>query len=742
MPTTLVDWLRAQDDEMLAVLLRLRPDLAVPPPADLTVLATRAGIRASVHRTCDDLDTVTLAVLEALVVADADSGPVPVDEARRLLGPDVPVEALYRALGALRARALVWGPDEELSLLPAAREVVPRHPGGLGRPASGPAATSALPELLAAVQPDERRVLEALAAGPPIGRSRAGSDPDSPVGRLLARGLLLRVDPETVELPRQVGLALRGDRPLGAVAVTPPDLAARDRGADVVDRTAGGAALGVLRQVELLLAHWSRTPPPVLRSGGLGVRELRRAAKEMDADEPVAALLVELAVAADLIGESDGATPDWVPTTNADVWAAGGPALRWSLLARTWLDLPRLPGLVGRKDDAGRPISALSDGVRRPVAPRDRRRVLAGLAELPPGTATGSSAALADVLAWRAPRRGGRLRDEVVGWALAEATVLGIVALDALSGPGRALLTDPAELVAALGATLPEPVGHVLLQADLTAVAPGPLEPELAKELDLLAEIESAGGATVYRFTEATVRRALDAGRSAAELHELLAKRSATPVPQGLTYLVDDVARRHGRLRGGAAASFLRSDDEVLIAEVLAHPGAPALELRRIAPTVVVSPLPLVELLDALRAAGFSPAAEDTGGAVLSLSEQGRRTAPRRRAAARVGTPPEPDPDQLAALVSRMRAGDALAGVRRGAAAPAANGNTLDLLRSAAAARRSVWIGFVDGHGVAGERVLEPISVGAGVVEGRDIVDGALHRVPLHRITSIAVVEG
>jgi hypothetical protein len=209
-------------------------------------------------------------------------------------------------------------------------------------------------------------------------------------------------------------------------------------------------------------------------------------------------------------------------------------------------------------------------------------------------------------------------------------------------------------------------------------------------------------------------------------------------VPQGLTYLVDDVARRHGQLRGGVASSFLRSDDEVLVSEVLAHPSTGALELRRIAPTVLVSSLPLVEVLDGLRAAGFSPAAEDTGGAVLDLTDRGRRTSPRRRATGRSG-PPEPDAEQLAALVSRMRAGDAMAGVRRGAAA--ANGSTLDLLRSAAAAHRSVWIGFVDAHGVASERVLAPHSVGAGVVEGRDTVSGDVHRVPLHRITSIALVE-
>jgi hypothetical protein len=304
------------------------------------------------------------------------------------------------------------------------------------------------------------------------------------------------------------------------------------------------------------------------------------------------------------------------------------------------------------------------------------------------------------------------------------------------------LLDDPGGLVAALRAALPEPVDHVLLQADLTAVAPGPLEPQLAAELGLVAEVESAGGATVFRFTDATVRRALDAGRTAAELHELLAKRSATPVPQGLTYLIDDVARRHGRLRGGVASSFLRSDDAVLIAEVLAHPDSVTLELRRIAPTVVVSPLSLGELLDGLRAAGFSPAAEDTGGAVLDLSDRGRRTAPRRRSLGRSGAPPEPGTEQLAALVSRMRAGDALAGVRREATAPATNnGRIPDLLRSAVAARRSVWIGFVDGHGVAGEQILEPLSVGGGVVEGRDTMNGGLHRVPLHRITSIALIE-
>ena len=210
-------------------------------------------------------------------------------------------------------------------------------------------------------------------------------------------------------------------------------------------------------------------------------------------------------------------------------------------------------------------------------------------------------------------------------------------------------------------------------------------------------------------------------------------------MPQALTYLVDDVARRHGRLRGGPAAAFLRSDDEVLLTEVLAHPDAPLWELRRIAPTVLVSGLPLVELMSVLRAAGFGPAAEGAAGEVVDLLDRGRRTAP-RRSGARVTGPPELDDAQVAALVSRLRSGEAVAGMRRGAEA-FANGSTVDLLRSAVVERRTVWIGFVDRHGVRNERVIAPVSVGGGVVEGR-AEDGAVHRLPLARITSIALVDG
>ncbi|MGH3771915.1 MAG: helicase-associated domain-containing protein, partial [Pseudonocardiaceae bacterium] len=246
------------------------------------------------------------------------------------------------------------------------------------------------------------------------------------------------------------------------------------------------------------------------------------------------------------------------------------------------------------------------------------------------------------------------------------------------------------------------------------------------------------------RITEDTVRRAMDAGRSAAELHELLRARSRTPVPQSLSYLIDDVARRHGRLRGGAAAAFLRCDDAVLLTELLAHPVATRCGLRRLAPTVLVSPLSLAALLDEVRGAGFIPVAEGPDGQVVDLRAGARRARVRTPPTRRATAPPTPSAEQLAALVAEVRTGDTAATTPRGPAVGSSGvstGDTLELLQSAAHAGSNVCIGYVDSHGIASRRIVRPVSVGGGVLEGFDRSADELRRFPLHRITSAAVLR-
>src|SRR6185312_3921975 len=95
--------------------------------------------------------------------------------------------------------------------------------------------------LLALAGDREREVLRQLAAGPPLGSVReatrpvAAGDADTPVRWLLAHGLLVAIDSDTVELPREVGLLVRGDAPLGTLRLHPPAAEAKELGAGTAD---------------------------------------------------------------------------------------------------------------------------------------------------------------------------------------------------------------------------------------------------------------------------------------------------------------------------------------------------------------------------------------------------------------------------------------------------------------------------------------------------------------------------
>ena len=123
---------------------------------------------------------------------------------------------------------------------------------------------------------------------------------------------------------------------------------------------------------------------------------------------------------------------------------------------------------------------------------------------------------------------------------------------------------------------------HILIQSDNTAIAPGPLAIELDRHLSTFADIESRGGATVYRFSEQSIRRGLDHGHSGDEIRNFLSKTSKTPMPQPLEYLISDVAKKHGRLKVGYANTYLRCEDEVSINQILNDKRLEHLRLRAI----------------------------------------------------------------------------------------------------------------------------------------------------------------
>lgn len=749
---TLPGWLAARSDSELTELLRLRPDLAVPPPSTMNVLASRTEQRASVLRAADELSALEFGVLEALALERADQTPVLRHRLDEVLGGRAPQPTLDKALDRLRALTLVWGPDDGLRIVRPAVDAIPWRIGRVTESSSSSSAAD-IDEALAELDPGERGLLDTLARTSPLGRTRdaaPGTPPDRPVQRLLAAGLLHWVDEETVELPRAVGQVLRGETVFDPSYLTPPTPSDHKHKLTDVNATAAGEALELIRHCEDLIAALGATPAPALKSGGLGVRELRRIGKATRIDENRISLLVELLSAAGLIASgfpdpaplADG-DDYWAPTDAADSWLHAPAARRWAALAGAWLPLTRRPWIIGSRDQNDKPIAALSEEVRSAAAPRIRRLILEVLADLGSGRSVSPPEASA-MLTWRRPRWAGRLGVTAVEQTLAEATTLGVVAHGALSSPGKALLHG-GEAETEMDAALPDLIDYVLVQADLTVVAPGPLIPELLEQISLVADIESAGAATMYRISEPSVRRALDAGMTAAELQALFAARSRTPVPQSLTYLIDDVARRHGRLRAGVASSFVRCEDPTLLAEVLASAVAEPLALRALAPTVAISQAPLGEVLTQLRSAGFAPAGEDSSGTIVDLRPRGarvhaRRTVPRYR------TPAVPSDEQLEALVRVLRAGDRAA-VARGGDPVRADGTrassaaTMALLQLAAHGRRSVRMGYVDAQGIATHRIVDPVSVGSGQLDAFDPATGTIRRFTLHRITSVALVD-
>jgi Helicase conserved C-terminal domain len=377
-------------------------------------------------------------------------------------------------------------------------------------------------------------------------------------------------------------------------------------------------------------------------------------------------LLTEVARAAGLLAVSSWTDGEWLPSCAFDAWRETPCADRWITLVSAWLATTRVPGLVGARDEGGRLLNALGSGLDRMDAPRVRARVLGELAATAPGTSVRTGAMLRR-LTWLSPRRPSTHQAMLAETALREAAMLGLTGLGALAAHGRAAAAGGLkEATDVLALILPEPVGHVLLQADLTAVAPGPLTAELARELSLAADVESTGGATVYRFSAGSVRRAMDAGRTGNGLLAMLTERSPTPVPQPLRYLIEDMAHRHGRIRVGTASAYIRCDDPAVIAEIAADRRAAALRLRRLAPTVLASSSRRGDVLTMLRKLGYAPAAESADGSVEITTAASRRAEDRSGRYGAATTPGSVQPhtpwsaeERALAAVRVLRSGDA-----------------------------------------------------------------------------------
>ena len=680
--STFPEFLQSLSDDQLRLLIRTRPDAFFPTPPSVGSLATRLGLPGSASRALRQLTAADLAVLERLADAGAELDPVDAGE----LG-----EVTH-----LRELALVFGPDEELQISPGTLTALP----------PGWRVTDTLPEgaaeALATLPARERKVLETLASSGGVGTTSAAgpdADPTAPVPKLLAAGLLVRVDANTVRLPRPVRDAMRGiaprEFPLEAPALPEVDQAA-------VDEAATSQGLDAVRQMRQLVMALMDAPVALNKDGTVGVRAAANLEKELGFDPR---LLVTIGEAAGLIGRGNVDDEDVLAATrDALTWIDATLSDQWAILMVGWAASP------WRTDTGAKLLSA---DMHAPAVRHARTTIL-------------RHAGRVDQLLFHAPLEASGFSPQLIQAVVDEAEFVGALAgtpAPAQSSPLLALLGGE-DVAAATKALVPPSVDTLIAQGDMTMLAPGPLEPDMASFLERIAELESPGLASVWRVTEASVRRGLDSGLTADEVHAWLGRHVMGEVPQAIAFLIDDTARTHGAIRAGAALSYIRSADPALIAT-----AAERCDLRVLAPTVAVSDQPLTKLMAQLRAAGMQPTAEDGTGATLNMAPEPALVAATPSTLPRTLKATE---EQVEAIVSKLRADS-------GSDADAGAGDIFETLRAAARARRHVAVGFVDKQGRGRTLTVLPLSVSAGQVDALDEAADRVVRIALPRITKVVL---
>jgi hypothetical protein len=722
------DYLRSVDDAALLNLFSARPDLVTPVPPDIASLAVRACSAPSLARAIDSLNQWQFQVLEAAASVNE-----PFLEKSVVALTD---KEAKNALEHLITIGLVYPSEDGMRLPTQLRDVIGVEPAGLGPASMAKLKLSDLDDAPA----DAKKVLDRLAWGPPRGSVGDIKNPGPGVAWLLEKKFLVPLDQRTVILPREVGIALRGGKIHKERFIKQPALNGAQRNESQVNLAAIANVSTVLRWVEELLNFWADEPADALRAGGLGVRDLKIISTHLGVDESCTAFVAELAYLASLI--SFDADDRILPSNKFDIWLMQTPADRWQMLASQWLITSRVSGLVGRAE--AKNVAALGPELDRVNAARVRALTLQLLAENQ-GIAPDWNN-FSEVLSWRAPvRRNSSLQEELAEWTLREAEWLGITGQGALSKFGAQFLNG--DDLSSINEDLPKTVDHILIQSDNTAIAPGPLEHEISQALAMMAEIESRGGATVYRFSESTIRRALDHGKTGDEIKTFLVKTSKTPMPQPLEYLITDVAKKHGKLRVGNTSSFIRCEDTALISQIMNDKKLEILALRRIAPEVVICDMDATDAMRLLRECGYLPAGESANGMILTGTKSNRAlTKPRPPRI--IGEVEIPDTENLMTAIRTLRTGEKstyrqtrlrqVASEALGQLPRTTANETMDILNQYIVDEKTLSIGYADNNGGVTHRIIDPIRISAGALIARDHATGEVQSFRIPRITGVA----
>jgi hypothetical protein len=305
----------------------------------------------------------------------------------------------------------------------------------------------------------------------------------------------------------------------------------RELSAAEIDRDASLAIFDVIQALTELIFELEQRYIREVGKRGVGLPDVKRLAAHLSKPNEYAKQVFELAQFANL-AEIEGSR--WQLGQRAENWISWSDRERWSHLTETWLSL------LG--DEAARELLAIL-----PAESFERR-----LAEVYPfadSTATNRIKKVAEI-----------------------ANLIGLIA-NSQATSWLALLSSSLQNASERAiAGLPSAAERVIIQADLTLIAPSPLPTELEISLRRFADTEQIGIASSYRLSALSVSHGLETGLAIDEIRALLLRLSAKELPQPVDYLLKEAESRFARLKVYAtksgAHSQIVSTDKILLAEI------------------------------------------------------------------------------------------------------------------------------------------------------------------------------
>ncbi len=407
---------------------------------------------------------------------------------------------------------------------------------------------------------------------------------------------------QLVEMPREVALGIRGPHYAAPFSPLPPIPDLQSAPLPEVARQSSAVAAEFAGHTLAIIDALAQTPVTLLKNNAVGARELTRLAKDTGASETQVRLALELAQLIEILERRE--TLQGSP--ELPQWRNSSPAHRYVQFLLAWWHSRSV--FIADRDEMGKKLPALGRREHSLGIRASRRSLFSALISLPEGMGA-SREELIPAALWQRPaiELPSSDEDEPFRTHWREAEMLGLIALDSLTPLGKALLTGDPELETRAAEALPASTDSALFGSDLTAMVSGAPSARVSALLDAAADREGQGGAVTWRFSPGSVRRALDSGWTAERLGRELAGIAAGSLPEALTYLLADVARRHGELIVQPAASCLTSRDAALLAQVVADRSLNSLGLRLLTAEVLASTADAATTLAALRQAGYLP---------------------------------------------------------------------------------------------------------------------------------------